>query len=76
MLRRLLIQAAIKAAQNPTIRREAGKIAVQAAEKARPAILKGARRAGELTKAASDEIQYQLSEHSSQKSNKKNPPKK
>ena len=34
-------------------------MAGKAVDKARPALLKGARRAGELTRAASEEIVYQ-----------------
>ena len=59
MIRRLLICLAWRAAQNPHVQKQAGKIAGQAVEKARPALLKGARRAGELTRAARDEIAYQ-----------------
>jgi len=60
MIRRLLLNVALRAAQNPKVQKEAGKIAQTAVKKATPALLKGARRAGELTKAASDEINYQL----------------
>lgn len=66
IVRRLLMNLALRAAQNPKVQAEASKIAKTAAEKAKPALLRGARRAGELTKAASDEIQYQIS----QKNNK------
>lgn len=59
LLRRLLFGIAMRAAQNPQIQRKAGELAGKAVEKARPTLLKGARRAGELTKAASDEIAYQ-----------------
>ena len=59
MIRRLLLGLAWRAAQNPHVQKQAGKIAGQAVEKARPALLKGARRAGELTRAARDEIAYQ-----------------
>ena len=60
MIRRLLFGIALRAAQNPKVRAEAGKLAGKAAEKAKPALLKGARRAGEITKAASDEIAHQV----------------
>ena len=60
MIRRLLFNLALRAAQNPKVQRQAGVIAGKAAEKAKPAMLKGARRAGELTKAASEEIAYQV----------------
>lgn len=60
MLRRLLISLAWRAAQNPEIQRQAKKMTSKAVEKARPSLLKGARRAGELSKAASEEIQYQV----------------
>lgn len=60
MIRRLLFGIAMRAAQNPKVQQEAGRLAQKAAEKAKPALLKGARRAGELTKNASDEISYQV----------------
>lgn len=59
MIRRLLLGLAWRAAQNPQVQKHAGKIAGQAVKKARPALLKGARRAGELSRAARDEIAYQ-----------------
>lgn len=70
MIRRLLVGLALRAIQNPKVQAEAGKLAGKAANKAKPALLKGARRAGELTKAASDEIAYQV------KKTKDNMPKK
>ena len=60
MIRRLLFNLALRAAQNPKVQKEAGKLAQSAVKKAKPALLKGARRAGELTKAASEEISYQI----------------
>ena len=59
MIRRLLLGLAWRAAQNPKLQQKAVQIADKAVTKARPTLLKGARRAGELTKAASDEIVYQ-----------------
>lgn len=60
IIRRLLMGLALRAVQNPKVQAKAGEIAGQAVEKAKPALLKGARRAGELTKAATDEISYQV----------------
>ena len=60
MLRQLIISLALRAARHPAVQAKAGQMAGKAAEKAKPALLKGARRAGELTKAASDEIKYQV----------------
>ena len=60
MIRRLLLSLAFRAVQNPKVRAEAGKLAHKAVNKAKPSLLKGARRAGELTKAASDEINHQV----------------
>ena len=60
MIRRLLFGLAMRAVQNPKVQAEAGRLAQKAAVKAKPALLKGARRAGELTKNASDEIAHQL----------------
>ena len=67
MIRRILFNLALRAAQNPKVQREAGRIAGKAADKAKPALLKGARRAGELTKAASEEIAYQVNKTRSDK---------
>ena len=60
MLRQLILSLALRAARNPVVQAKAGEMAGKAAQKAKPALLKGARRAGELTKAASDEIKYQV----------------
>ncbi len=67
MIRRLLLSLAFRAVQNPKVRAEAGKLANKAAIKAKPALLKGARRAGELTKAASDEINHQVTKNRTKK---------
>lgn len=67
MIRRLLIGLAMRAAQNPKVQAQAGRLAGQAADKAKPALMKGARRAGELTKAASEEIAYQVKKGRSKK---------
>lgn len=67
MIRRILFNLAVRAAQNPKVQREAGRIASKAADKAKPALMKGARRAGELTKAASEEISYQVKKSRSDK---------
>ncbi|MGC6530112.1 MAG: hypothetical protein ACON4G_03750 [Candidatus Puniceispirillaceae bacterium] len=69
MIRRLLLSLAWRVAQNPKLQAEAGKLANKAAEKAKPALLKGARRAGELSRNATDEIKYQI-DKASQKSKK------
>ena len=50
IIRRLRITAVAVAARNPAVRREAGKLAQKGFEKARPTLLKGARRAGEMSR--------------------------
>ena len=47
LIRRLLIGAIIRAAQNPAVQQKAGKIAGKALDKARPSMLRASRRAGE-----------------------------
>ena len=56
ILRRLLFSAIRYAARNPEVRRQASKLADQAVEKARPALMKASRKAGKLTQSASDEV--------------------
>lgn len=60
ILRKLMITAARlavqQAASNPAMRRKMGQLAGQSLERARPALLKAARKAGEMSRAASTEI--------------------
>lgn len=56
VLRQILFKMVSAAAQNPTVRREATKIASDTLEKSRPALLKGSRKLGEMTRAAGKEI--------------------
>lgn len=60
ILRRLMLTAARlavrQAANNPAVRKKAADIASQSLEAARPGLLKGARKAGEVTRAAKEEI--------------------
>lgn len=55
-IRRLVINALIAAARNPTVQRKAGEAASKAAEQARPNLMKASRRAGELTRKAQDKF--------------------
>ncbi len=56
ILRRLIFSALKMAAQNPAVQKQAADLAQNAADKARPALLKASRKAGEMVKATSDEI--------------------
>lgn len=55
-IRRLVINALIAAARNPTVQKKAGEAASKAAEQARPNLMKASRRAGELTRKAQDKF--------------------
>ena len=55
-IRRLVINALIAAARNPTVQKKAGEAASKAAEQARPDLMKASRRAGELTRKAQDKF--------------------
>ena len=60
ILQRMMITAARlavrQAANNPAVRKKAAVLASQSLEAARPALLKSARKAGEMTRAAKAEI--------------------
>ena len=56
LIRRLLIGAIMRAAQNPAVQRKAGEIAGKALDKARPSMLRASRRAGEFTREAVKKI--------------------
>ena len=56
LIKRLLIGAIIRAAQNPAVQRKAGEIAGKALDKARPSMLRASRRAGELTREVANKI--------------------
>lgn len=56
MLKGLLMRALSSAAQNPTVRREAAKVAATALDKSKPTLLAGSRKLGEMTRAAGQEI--------------------
>ena len=55
-IRRLVINALIAAARNPTVQKKAGEAAGKAFDQARPNLMKASRRAGELTRKARDKI--------------------
>ena len=56
LIKRLLIGAIIRAAQNPAVQRKAGEIAGKALDKARPSMLRASQRAGELTREVANKI--------------------
>ena len=56
LIRRLLIGAIMRAAQNPAVQRKAGEIAGKALDKARPSMLRVSQRAGELTREVANKI--------------------
>lgn len=56
LIRRFVIGALMRAAQNPAVQRKAGEVAGKALEKARPSLLRASRRAGEMTRKAADSI--------------------
>lgn len=56
LLRRLIFSALKMAAQNPAVQKQASELAQNAADKARPALLKASRKAGEFVRASSDEL--------------------
>lgn len=56
LIRRLLIGAIVRAAQSPAVQRKAGEMAGKALDKARPSLLRASRRAGELTRKATNKI--------------------
>ena len=56
LFRRLIVNALVAAARNPHVQRKAGEAAGKAMQKARPGLMKASRRAGELTRKASDTI--------------------
>jgi len=55
-IRRLVINALLAAARNPTVQKKAGEAAGKAFDQARPNLMKASRRAGELTRKARDKI--------------------
>ena len=56
IMRRLIFSAIRFAVRNPEVQRQAGKLADKAVEKARPALLKASRKAGQISQIASDEV--------------------
>lgn len=56
IFRRLIFSALKMAAQNPAVQKQAAEIAQSAATKARPALLKASRKAGEMVRTTSDEL--------------------
>ena len=55
-IRRLVINALIAAARNPTVQKKVGEAAGKAFDQARPNLMKASRRAGELTRKARNKI--------------------
>ena len=70
ILRRLIFSAIRYAARNPEVRRQAGKLADKAVEKARPALMKVSRKAGQISQTASDEVSEGLKKFKSEVSSR------
>ena len=56
LIRRLVVTALMRVAQNPAVQRKAGEVAGKALDAARPALLRTSRKAGELARQAAKKI--------------------
>ena len=52
LIRRLVVTALMRVAQNPAVQKKAGEVAGKALDAARPSLLRISRKAGELTREA------------------------
>ena len=52
LIRRLVVTALMRVAQNPAVQKKAGEVAGKALDVARPLLLRTSRKAGELTRKA------------------------
>ena len=66
ILRRLIFSAIRYAARNPEVQRQASKLANNAVEKARPALMKASRKAGQISQTASNEVSEGLKKFKSE----------
>ena len=56
LIRRLVVTALMRVAQNPAVQKKAGEVAGKALDAARPSLLRTSRKAGELTRQAAKKI--------------------
>ena len=70
ILKRLIFSAIRYAARNPEIQRQAGKLADKAVKKARPALMKASRKAGQISQTASNEVSLGLKKFKSEVSSR------
>ena len=56
LIRRLVVTALMRVAQNPAVQRKAGEVAGKALDVARPSLLRTSQKAGELTRQAVKKI--------------------
>ncbi|MGB2438882.1 MAG: hypothetical protein ACPIB4_07415, partial [Candidatus Puniceispirillaceae bacterium] len=56
LIRRLVVTALMRVAQNPAVQKKAGELAGKALDAARPSLLRTSRKAGELTRKAAKKI--------------------
>ena len=56
LIRRLVVTALMRVAQNPAVQKKAGEVAGNALDAARPSLLRTSRKAGEFTRKAAKKI--------------------
>ena len=56
LIRRLVVTALMRVAQNPAVQRKTGEVAGKALDAARPSLLRTSRKAGELARQAAKKI--------------------
>ena len=56
LIRRLVVTALVRVAQNPVVQKKVGEMAGKALDSARPSLLRASRKAGELTRKAAKTI--------------------
>ena len=56
LIRRLIINTLIRAAQDPTVQKKMGEVTGKVLNQARPKLLSASRRAGDLTRKATQKI--------------------
>ena len=56
LIRRLVVNALVRVAQNPAVQKKAGEVVGKAFDAARPSLLRASRKTGELTRKAVKKI--------------------
>ena len=56
LIRRLVVAALMRVAQNPAVQKKAGEVAGKTLDAARPSLLRASRKAGELTRKTAKKI--------------------